>query len=155
MTKKRRKLDNTAKIFSLDEKKNTNIFRYSVILKHAVDKELLQKVVKKALKVYSAFKVKMKAGWFWNYLEYNPKEPVIIEDSKLACENINYKKINDYLFKVTYNNNKINLDVFHVLTDGTGAISFFKSIITNYLDTKNNLSSVKKEEKKLSVRTYI
>ena len=35
--KKWRKLDNTAKIFSLDDENNTNIFRYSIILKHKIN----------------------------------------------------------------------------------------------------------------------
>ena len=41
-----------------------------------------------------------------------------------------YVENNNYLFKVTYNKKVINVDFFHLLTDGLGAISFIKSIIS-------------------------
>ena len=135
-----RKLDNTAKIFSLDDKDNTNIFRYSVILKQDIDEKILIKALERALNNYLIFKVKIGTGVFWNYLEYNPKEPIIKKEDEIPCQHINFKENNDYLFKVTYYKKKINLDIFHVLTDGTGAISFLKSIIYNYLSLKYNLS---------------
>lgn len=133
-----RKLDNTAKIFSLDDSENTNIFRYSVILKQNIDHEILSKALHHALKQYPAFQVKIGTGFFWNYLEWNPKAPIIQEEDEIPCQHINFKKNNDYLFKVTYYKNKINLDVFHVLTDGIGAIGFLKSIIGNYLDIQKS-----------------
>ena len=135
-----RKLDNTAKIFSLDSKENTNTFRCCVILKHKVDKQILKKALDRALNNFSAFKVKLVSGFFWNRLEFNSKEPLIKQDSDISCKRIDFKTNNDYLFKVTYYKKKINLDVFHILTDGAGAIKFLKSIIYNYLDLKFNLS---------------
>ena len=36
---------------------------------------------------------------------------------------------NDYLFKVTYFDKKINVDMCHMLTDGMGGTIFIKSII--------------------------
>ena len=39
----------TAKVFSLNFKNNTNIFRYSVILKQNVDEKILSFALKKAL----------------------------------------------------------------------------------------------------------
>jgi len=137
-----RKLDNTAKIFSLDSRNNINIFRYSIILKEDVSYELLVSSVKMALNKMIAFKVKLETGFFWNYLEYNNKEPVILEDNGIPCKHINLKNNNDYLFKVTYYNKTINLDIHHVLTDGTGAINFLKLILYSYLDLKYKLNDV-------------
>ena len=134
------KLDNAAKIFSLDDKNNTNIFRYSVILYENVDKDKLKEAVEKTLNNYQNFKVKIGIGVFWNYLEYNNKEIVIEEEKEIPCQHIDFKKNNDYLFKVTYYNKKINLDIFHILTGGAGGIIFLKSIIYNYLSLKHNIS---------------
>ena len=133
------KLDNAAKIFSLDDTDNTNIFRYSVILKQEIDKEILKKAVETTLKYYPKFKVKIRMGLFWNYLEYNPKEIIIKEEDEIPCQHIDFRKNNDYLFKVTYYKEKINLDIFHILTDGAGGIKLLKSIIYNYLNIKYNL----------------
>ena len=134
-----RKLDNVAKIFSMDDKKNTNIFRYSVILKQNINPNILKTAVNKTLEIYKSFKVKLGSGLFWNYLEYNKKEPLVKEEDDIPCQHIDYKRNNNYLFKVTYYKNKINLDIFHVLTDGSGAKHFLKSIIHNYLSIKYNI----------------
>lgn len=135
-----RKLDNTAKIFSLEGKKNANTFRYSVILKQNIDEKTLEEALKRSLNQYSAFKVKIGTGLFWNYLEFNSKEPIVKKEDQIPCAHIDFKKNNDYLFKITYYKKKINLDVFHVLTDGAGALKFLYSIIYNYLDLKHNIS---------------
>ena len=137
-----RKLDNTAKIFSLDSKKNTNIFRYSIILKSKVDKDILKKALDKTLNNFQDFKVKLGTGLFWHYLEFNEKEPIITEENEIPCNHFDLSTNNDYLFKVTYYNKKINLDIFHVLTDGTGAIIFLKSLIYNYLNLKYQISYI-------------
>ena len=136
-----RKLDNTAKIFSLDDSRNTNIFRYSVLLKEDININVLEKALNKTLIDCPSFKMKIGAGLFWNYLELNHKKPIIKEENEIPCEHINFKRNNDYLFKVTYYKNKINLDIFHVLTDGTGAITLLKTLIYNYLNLKYNLTS--------------
>ena len=139
--KKWRKLDNTAKIFSLDDENNTNIFRYSIILKHKINKNILKEALNKTLEQYNAFKVKLGTGLFWNFFEYNPKEPLIEKEDDIPCNHIDFKENNDYLFKVTYYKKKINLDIFHVLTDGAGASKFLKSIIYNYLNIKHKLNN--------------
>lgn len=141
-----RRLDNVAKVFSLHSKNNTNVFRYSVILKEKINKKILEKALEKAINSYRAFKVKISSGFFWNYLEINNKKIIIQEESEIPCKRIDFEKNNDYLFKVTYFKNKINLDIFHVLTDGTGAIKFLKSIIYNYLSLKHNISYKEQEE---------
>lgn len=131
------KLDNIAKIFSVDDKDNMNIFRYTIILRKNIDRYKLRQALKETLKVYSFFKVKMNRGFFWNYLAFNYKEPVI-EKEKNPKHYINFKKNNDYLFRITYYENIIYLDVFHVLTDGLGAKEFLQTLVMNYLDVDDN-----------------
>ena len=53
--KKRRNIDNTAKIFSLDFIKNANVFRFSVVLKDKVKKEVLKEAVNRSLESHSSF----------------------------------------------------------------------------------------------------
>ena len=145
-----RKLDNTAKIFSLDEKNNTSTFRYSVLLKKDVDSSVLQKALNKTINDCPSYKMKMGAGLFWNYLELNEKNIIIQEENEIPCEHINFKKNNDYLFKVTYFKNKINLDVFHVLTDGAGASVLLKALVYNYLILKYKLENDIKYENEIN-----
>ena len=139
-----RRLDNTAKIFSLSVDDDMSVFRFSALLQDKIDIELLKRAVIKALEDYPMYRVKLGTGLFWNYLDFNDRGPVVEEEDDIPCANINFRKNNNYLFKVTYYKNKINIDFFHVLTDATGAIVFFKSLIYHYLDLRYNL---KHEEK--------
>ena len=130
-----RRLDNSAKIFPMSTgKKYSTVFRLSVVLKEKINPIVLEKAVNIALEQYKSFKVRMKAGFFWYYLEENPKKPIIEEERDYPCQYINPKTNNNYLFKVTYFENKINIDIFHSLTDGNNGNTFFKEIIYNYLE---------------------
>lgn len=130
-----RRLDNSAKIFPISAgKKYSTVFRLSVLLKEKVNPIVLEKAVNIALEQYKSFKVRMKSGFFWYYLEDNPKMPIIEEEKEYPCQYINPKTNNNYLFKVTYFENKVNIDIFHSLTDGNSGTTFFKEIIYNYLE---------------------
>ncbi len=143
-----RKLDNSAKIFPLSgSNKYSTVFRYSAVLKEEIDKDVLVKAVDKALIRYKAFKVRMKSGFFWYYLEDNPKKPVVQEELYYPCKRIDPVYNNDYLFSVTYFERKINIEIFHSLTDGNGGLIFFREIVYNYLEIKHK-ELVDKEERK-------
>lgn len=140
-----RKLDNVAKIFSLDDKKNYNTFRLSAVLKDSVNSKILELALIKTFEMYPSYKVKIEKGFFWNYFSINSKDPIVEEENETPCKSIRFSKNNDYLLKVTYFRNSINLDVFHVLSDGVGAMIFFKGLLYNYIDLKYNLESSKNE----------
>ncbi len=125
-----RRLDNSAKIFPISTgKKYSTVFRLSAVLKEKINPNVLEQAVKQALKKYQSFKVRMKPGLFWYYLEQNTKEPIVEEEQDYPCQYIDSKRNNYYLFKVTYFENKINIDIFHSLTDGNSGTTFFKEII--------------------------
>ena len=148
-----RKLDNNAKYFSLEEKKYKNVFRLTVILKEKVDSKILKEALLKTIEKHPGYKVKLKNGFFWNYFDFNEKDVVVEEDNKLINKFLSFSHNNDYLFKVTYSNKKINLDINHVLTDGVGATKLLKSVLYNYLDLKYDLINETKEEIKLNFAT--
>lgn len=130
-----RKLDNSAKIFPISTgKKYSNVFRLSAVLKEKINPEILEKAVKIALEKYKSFKVRLKDGFFWNYLEHNTKEPMIEQENEYPCKYIDPKTNNGYLFKVTYYDKKINIDIFHTLTDGNNGSVFFREIVYSYLE---------------------
>ncbi len=130
-----RKLDNSAKIFPISTgKRYSTVFRLSVLLKEKVEPNILQEALVQTLQKYKLFKVRMKSGFFWNYFEHNTKTPIIEEEKEYPCKYINPKTNNDYLFKVTYFDKKINIDIFHSLTDGNSGTMFFKEIIYTYLE---------------------
>ena len=151
-----RKLDDQAKVFTLaSNKKYSSIYRLSVLLKENIDESLLQKATEMAITKYRAFKVKLKFGLFWYYFEENKLMPIVSEEVDYPFKKINDKANNEYLFKVTYFHKKINLEVFHALTDGNGAILFLNDIIYRYLEMKypNEIPAHKKEFRRMSEDT--
>ncbi len=133
-----RRLDNSAKLFpSISSRKFSTVFRISVILNEIIRPDVLAISVNEALEKFISFKVKLRKGLFWYYLEANRKNPIIEEENNYPCKYIDPNTNNNYLFKVTYFKNKINLDVFHSLTDGNSATRFFKEIIYNYIENSH------------------
>lgn len=130
-----RRLDNSAKIFPIaSSKKYSSVFRLSAVLKEKINPNILKKAVNMALKSLSSFKVKLKKGFFWYYFEENNKEVIIEKEKDYPCKYIDQNTNNDYLFKVTYWENKINLDIFHSLTDGNSGVIFLKEIVYTYIE---------------------
>ena len=130
-----RRLDNSAKIFPMSTgQKYSTVFRLSVVLKEEINPQILQNALIETLEKYQSFKVRMRPGLFWYYLEENTKKPVVEEEKDYPCKYINPKRNNGYLFKVTYFKTKINIDIFHALTDGNSGNIFFREMIYTYLE---------------------
>lgn len=128
------RLDNAAKIFpSTVEKSDTRVFRFSCELKDEIDPYILRKATEKAAEGYPTFNMIMKKGFFWYYLENCDIDPVVAEENEPVCAAIYEEDVRSLLYRVTYHRSRINLEVFHVLADGTGALMLLKTIVYRYL----------------------
>lgn len=129
------KLDNTAHIFPvIAGEKMSNVYRLSVFLKEDIQPEKLQMALDMILPQFNGFNVRLRQGIFWYYFEKNGKmAPRIKEEATYPCRFIVQSKNKSYLFRVSYYKRKINLEVFHVLTDGMGGMNFLKELTYQYL----------------------
>ena len=129
------KLDNTALLFpAIVNEEMTNVYRIAVSLKEEIDGELLQKAQDMVLPQFLAFRMTLKTGVFWYYFEENDREfPKVVEENSYPGTYINKSRNNHYMFRLTYYKKRINLEVFHALTDGYGGLLFLKEIIYQYL----------------------
>lgn len=129
------KVDNAGKIFPTTfSKSSPNSFRFSVVLKDEIDESLLLPALQASLNRFPTFKVRLKRGLFWYYFERNNKKPVITKEPANIYSEIHPFKNNGYLFNLHYYERRISLDVFHAVSDGNGALEFFKCIIYSYLE---------------------
>lgn len=127
-------LDNAAKIFpAVYKHSDTNSYRVSVLLKENVDKDLLLLATKDALNRFPHLCVKLKRGVFWYYFEHNYNDPIIEQEDPFLFNSVRLHTKAGFMFSVTYFGRRINLEMFHALTDGTGAIEFLKTITYYYL----------------------
>lgn len=129
------KLDNTAIIFPVIAGEGmTNTYRISVELNEEIKPELLQQALDTILPKFNVFNVRLRMGVFWYYFEENNKPaPRVTEETLFPCRYIQPNKNNSYLFSVSYYQCRINLEVFHVLTDGMGGMIFIRELTYQYL----------------------
>ena len=131
------RLDNTGKIFPMIANENlSNVFRISVTLKEEIDPGLLGQALEEVLPWFAGFKVKLKRGFFWYYFEENKRQPFVEQEGSWPCRYIDPKSNQLYLFRVSYYGTRINLEVFHAVTDGMGAVNFLKELTAGYLELK-------------------
>ena len=152
-------LDNAAKIFpAVYKRSDTNSYRLSALLKENIDPNILKKATIDALKRFPSLCVKLKRGAFWYYLEHNYNTPIIEEEDPYLFNSVHIHTHNGFMFTVSYFGRRISLEMFHALTDGTGASEFLKTIVYYYLihtgkDIKNDGSVQTDEVEKLSAET--
>ena len=133
------KLDNTAHLFPVIAREQmSNVYRISVTLNEAIEPELLQQALDIVLPKFPGFDLRLRYGVFWNYFEENGKRaPRVKEEWKFPCRYIRPNRNSSYLFRVTYYKRRINLEIFHALTDGMGGINFIKELCYQYLRLKH------------------
>lgn len=129
------KLDNTAHLFpAIADTGMSNVYRIAVYLDEDIIAEKLQEALGIVLPKFSIFNCRLRQGMFWYYFEENGKEPPkVTEENTYPCRYIEENRNHNYLFRVTYYKKRINLEVFHVLTDGTGGLYFLKELTYQYL----------------------
>lgn len=93
----------------------------------------MQEALEETLLAYPGFRVVMRKGLFWHYLEKSELAPKVHRENRPPCMNLYVHDKKGLLFEVTYFENRINFEVFHALTDGTGAMEFLKELVKNYL----------------------
>ncbi len=126
-------LDNAGKIFpAVSKDSRSSVFRLSFYLNEIVDPKRLEDAVNDVLPRFETFAVELKNGLFWNYLSKNNRRVQVQEESPIIGKYVPAATNHGYLFTVYYYKNKITLETFHSLSDGTGAMEFLKSITFRY-----------------------
>ncbi|MEG1180938.1 MAG: hypothetical protein RSD39_02785, partial [Oscillospiraceae bacterium] len=127
-------LDNAAKIYPASMRRNWNaLFRVSATLTETIDKGILEKALASTLCRFPSFSVRLRRGLFWYYLEHNEGIPAVEEDVCNPCVRMRFKENNDFLFRVRYYQNRIAVEIFHVIADGTGGLCFLQTLVAEYI----------------------
>ena len=102
-------------------------------IERRVNPDVLQEALNQTIEIFPTFLMVLRKGLFWHYLEPCNLRPIVKEEYKEPCSRLYIKDKKTLLFEVTYYKKRINFEVFHVLTDGTGATEFLKELVKNYL----------------------
>ncbi|HOO29159.1 MAG TPA: alcohol acetyltransferase, partial [Lachnospiraceae bacterium] len=129
------KLDLSANVYPTLQRRNfSSVYRLSILLKEEIIPDLLQQAVDQTLPRFPSFKVALRKGLFWRYLEPNNRPgPFIEEDIINPCMPMDFKANHRYLIRIYYYQNRISLEVHHSLADGSGGMYLLQTITAVYL----------------------
>jgi len=126
-------LDDAAKIYPLSMKKGyMAVFRLSMYLKENVIPEILQMALTFTIKRFPTFAVTVKKGFFWHHLDSTKRRYCVNIENDIPCQSLKISLSGSQTFRVIYYNNRISVEFFHILTDGTGGMIFLKTLVSEY-----------------------
>lgn len=135
------RLDNAAKIYPAARRRNwSNVFRQSVTLKEEVDVQVLQDALEVTVKRFPSIAARLRKGVFWYYLQQVSTAPAIRQEQSCPLVFMSKAEMRQCAFRVIVYHERIAVEFFHSLTDGTGAMIFLKSLTAEYLERKHHIT---------------
>lgn len=131
-------LDNAAKIYPAAMSKKWNmVYRVSAYLKSEIKPEILKKAAADLAPRFPTFYVQLHKGAYWFYLRKISDFDMVSKDTGAVCKPMEIGGEKP-LFRILYNDNRISVELFHVLTDGTGATIYLKTLIARYFELQGH-----------------
>lgn len=130
-------LDNAAKIYPAARNSNwSNVFRMSATLTETVDVPVLQSALDVTVRRFPSIAARLRRGVFWYYLQQVQTAPEIRQEANYPLPRMTNQEMSKCALRVVVYNRRIAIEVFHSLTDGSGAMIFLKSLLAEYLQQK-------------------
>lgn len=128
-------LDNAGTLYSaLQKERYSAIYRFSAWMTDEVDPVALQRAVNRTMPRFPGFSMRIRRGVFWYYLEPNDAPgPFVKPDVADPCQPVRFREDGRWLVRFYYYRHRISLEVFHALSDGSGALTFFRTFLAVYL----------------------
>lgn len=134
------KLDNAGKLYpSIVSTRMSTVFRTSIELNEEVDPKILQQAFNQIIERFPYFKVNLHRGVFWYYFEYSDKHPKIEKETYYPSMFLKYKKKETFPFRILYYKNYIHVEFSHSIADGSGVITFAKTLLIHYFKLKDGV----------------
>lgn len=129
------RLDNAGVLYSaLKKEKYAPVYRFSAVMDEKVDPDALQRAVDRTMPRFPTFRVRIRKGVFWCYFEPNRKPgPFVRPDISNPCQPMRDREDNDWLIRFYYYESRISFEAFHAISDGSGALTFFRTVLAEYL----------------------
>lgn len=126
-------LDGSGIIYAVTNTKSWNrVFRVAAVMKADVKPDILKQAVADLRERFPTFFVQLDND-FYNYkLRTVTDTDVIDKEDSYPCGHIDAGTGNKPMFRIKWFSNRITLEIFHVISDGTGAVNFLKSIVARY-----------------------
>lgn len=132
------RLDNAALVFpAVAGRRHTTIFRISATLTSPVELGRLERALSTIARRTPYFQVQLRSGLFWYFFESNRAPLRVMADSRNPCLDFPIRGSGRYPYRVRAYGRRIALEVSHIVTDGTGALQFLRSLLCEYLNAED------------------
>lgn len=131
------RLDNAAKIYPAASSRRWHaLFRLSATLTEPVDPDVLLQAQRRMVRRFPSFYVRLRRGMFWYYLEGVDECAAVEPDGESPCMPLQRREKRGLRLRVRYRGNRIAVEFFHAITDGTGGLCFLKTLVAEYLSLR-------------------
>ena len=129
-----RRLDNAALIFPAAQRRHwSNAFRISFTFSDPVDPDVLQRALSRVAPRFPSVVVRLRRGLFWHYLEELKTPPAVQTDTWQPLKSMTGADVRRCAIRVLYYRDRMAVEFFHAVTDGTGGMVFAKSLAAEYV----------------------
>lgn len=127
-------LDDAAKIYPMSMTDGwMSVFRLSAYMDAPVVPELLQAALHFVLPRFPFFSTEVRRGLFWHYIDGVKRRFVVRPETEPPCAPMDLTAGERQAFRVVYYRERISVEFFHILTDGTGGLAFLTALVSEYL----------------------
>lgn len=127
-------LDDAAKIYPMSMTDGwMSVFRLSAWLDAPVAPELLQAALHFVLPRFPLFATRVRRGVFWHYIDAAKRRFEVRPETEPPCAPMDIAAGDAQAFRVVYFGERVSVEFFHILTDGTGGLAFLSALLTEYL----------------------
>lgn len=131
------RLDTSATIYPAASRKNwSNVFRESITLCEDVHVDVLREALDVTVKRFPSICTRLRRGLFWYYLQQLEEAPDVMRESSYPLVYMSREEIRKCAFRVIVYHNRIAVEFFHAVTDGTGGMIFLKTLVAEYLERR-------------------
>lgn len=133
MSPKTFSIDNSALLYlALMRKRHTNVYRFSMTLKHPIDPATLQQAVDRVYRRFPTIIAGYRPGFFQYTMVPTPQPPQVRPDPGCLIP-MSRKEIRTCAYRIFYSGKVIAFEAFHASTDGYGAVASFTTLVAEYL----------------------
>lgn len=135
------RLDNAAKIYPAARNARwSNVYRLSATLAETIDVPVMQSALDITVRRFPSIAARLRRGVFWYYLQQIHSAPQIQPEYSYPLTRMGFRETRQCALRVIVHQNRVAVELFHSLTDGTGALVFLKNLVAEYLQLKYGLT---------------
>ncbi len=107
----------------------TGVYRVAANLETPPSPEAVKRAAERAAELCPFFRVRVRDGLFWHFLERTDASPAVREEDEAPCRPFRADRDGELLWRVLLRDGRVSLEMSHILADGHGALELLRLIL--------------------------